>query len=110
MSTSPTIPNVQAKPKTTFMKCKELLPEHYYSNLSPNAQRLYSTIWNALNNYASDQIWITNAKLVERAHIRIEQLSPALSELSHMQLLEIVPGLIQNRYRITDPEAEPTQD
>ena len=107
MSTS-TPTQQQTKPR--FMKTAEILPEFYLSYLSPNAQRVYSTIWNRLNNYASDQIWLENSYLIERTRIRVEQLEPALSELSGLRLLEIVPGLIQNRYKILDPDAEAKQE
>jgi hypothetical protein len=108
MSTS--TEDIQPKPKQPFMRCKDILPEVYLTYLSPNAQRLYGTIWNALNGYGSDSIWIKNSHLIERTRIRIEQLDPALSELSSLQLMEITPGLIQNRYRVTDPDVEPAQD
>jgi replication initiation and membrane attachment protein DnaB len=100
----------QQQTKPRFMKTKELLPEFYLTYLSPNAQRIYGTIWNRLNNYASDQIWLENSYLIERTRIRVEQLDPALSELSGLRLLEIVPGKIQNRYKITDPDEQDTQD
>ena len=100
----------QQPTKPRFLKTTEILPECYTSYLSPNAQRVFGTIWNRLNNYGSDQIWLENSYLIERTRIRQEQLDPALSELSGLRLLEIVPGLIQNRYRVTDPEADDNQD
>ena len=97
----------QLKPR--FLKCEEILPSRYYKALSPNARRIYQTAWNRLNGYGSDTLWIRDALMVERTRIRPEQLGPAQSELSRAGLVEMVPGLIQTRYRILDPDAEVTE-
>jgi hypothetical protein len=89
-----------------FLKCEQILPPQHFRGLSPNAKRVYATVWNRLNNYGSDSIWLMDSYLIERTRIRPEQLGPALSELSRAQLLEMLPGKIQSRYKVIDPDSE----
>jgi hypothetical protein len=88
-----------------FKKAEELLPPEYFDKLSRNARNVFATVWNRLNNYGSATVWMLDTEIVRRAGIRQEQLASAQSELSRAGLLEMLPGLIQTRYRILDPDA-----
>jgi hypothetical protein len=94
---------LQAKRK--FFMVAEILPSRIYRNISKNAQRVYGGIWNRLNNSMVDSVWISNENICRMTRLPEKKLDSALSELSRAGLLEIVPGLIQNNYRILDPDA-----
>jgi hypothetical protein len=101
-STQPQLP-LQSPRK--FFLIAEILPSRIYRNLSHDARRVYAGIWNRLNNYMADSAWISNENLCRKTRLPNEKLDPALSELSRAGLLEIVPGLLQNRYKVLDPDA-----
>jgi hypothetical protein len=92
-----------------FRKAEELLPPKYFDKLSRNGRNVFAAVWNRLNGYGSPTVWMLDRDIVGRAGIRQEQLASAQSELSRAGLLEMLPGLIQTRYRILDPD-EPNED
>jgi hypothetical protein len=86
------------------------LPSRIYRTISKDAQKIFAGIWNRLNNSTVDSIWISNENLCRKTRLPAEKLDSALSELSRAGLLEIVPGLVQNRYKVLDPDApQPTE-
>jgi hypothetical protein len=99
------IQSVEGTVMPPFKKAEELLPPEYFDKLSRNARNVFATVWNRLNNYGSATVWMLDTEIVRRAGIRQEQLASAQSELSRAGLLEMLPGLIQTRYRILDPDA-----
>jgi hypothetical protein len=106
-STQPQLP-LQSPRK--FFLVAEILPSIIYRTLSKDAQRIFAGVWNRLNNSSVDNIWISNENICRKTRLPLEKLDSALSELSRAGLLEIVPGLVQNRYKILDSYApQPTE-
>jgi hypothetical protein len=87
-----------------FRTAAELLPPNILQKLSPNARRVYATVWHRLDGYSSPTVWMLDAEIIKRAYIRPEQLASAQSELSRAGLLGMLPGVVQTRYRILDPD------
>ena len=106
MNTDSTQPQVSPfQSKRQFFLTPQILPVRIYRTLSKDAHKIFAGIWNRLNNYTADSIWIMNTDLCRLAHIGDERLNPALAELCRAGVLEITGGLIQNKYRILDPDA-----
>jgi hypothetical protein len=103
-STQPQLP-LQAPRK--FFLIAEILPSRIYRTISRDAQRIFAGIWNRLNNSTVSSIWISNESLCRKTRLPAEKLDSALAELCRAGLLEVTPGLVQNRYKILDPDAPP---
>ena len=101
MTTLNTQPLQPLQPKKKFILIDELLPDTTQRrSITTEAHRVYTGIWNKLNRYPSDAIWIKNDQLSIMARVSPENLDKALSELSSAGLLEIKVGMVQNQYRI----------
>jgi len=99
--------DIQPTPKKKFHLIDEILPNGIHRTaITKEAQRVFVGIWNKLNGYGSDSIWIRNEHLILMSRVRPDKLDSALSELSGAGLLEIKIGLVQNRYRVTAPDQD----
>jgi hypothetical protein len=102
-----TQPQIPLQSPRKFFLVAEILPSRIYRTINRDAQRVFAGIWNRLNNSSVDSIWISNENICRKTRLPEEKLDSALSELSRAGLLEIVPGLVQNRYKVLDPDAPP---
>lgn len=98
--------NGTEQPRYIFRQTPEILPEKYLRLLGTQAKRLYAAIWNRLAMRGLNSMWMTDAEVIRRSRINPAMIDEIRSELCRAGLMHIVPGAVQNKYEICDPDAE----
>mgnify|MGYP001477620190 CR=1 FL=1 len=86
---------------------RQPLSEWHLEMLSPNAAKLYQTIWARMARKNLTTIVLDDAEASRRARVLMHHIPAAQSELARANLLEMSPGVGLTKYTfVSDPGNE----
>jgi DNA replication initiation complex subunit (GINS family) len=80
------------KPAYKFLQASEILPREILTTLTPEAQKLYQTVWNRFRDDRKTTLMMFDVDVSNRSRLRPERLVAAQSELVRANLLAMTPG------------------